>query len=222
MTIYLLKRQEKHYLAAEIVDLLAVDQYGPSAPAGASPLHAAFMPLATPRKLVVKYDFDDLIKLYRISEIISDDIRIMDRMTLSHTAALNRVAAIRALHEHREWVAANPDMFQYFHHFLCVLSQAFDTGDEEQDDLIRLSVALSVAARTIEQHGYPKESHLHGTEALRNAPFVALLLANADHVDALLRYRQERGMDLTEVIEPHDAQDFADYLSQHAVKDGWL
>ena len=220
-TRYALKRVEARLLATDAIDALAVCHFAGTVESGPSPVYEVFMPIATVKQLTVSYDLNDLAMLRDLAVML--DGSVMDRLTLSHSAAENRHLVLHALHAHREWLAKNPDLFQAFHHFLCMLSTAFVATEDDLNALIRLSEVLAVACRIIAGYNYPEESHLHGMEALKDAPHIALMLHHANHIPELLQYRHERGMDRTAVMEAHDEQDFLNYLAQHsAVKSGWL
>ena len=220
-TRYALKRVKARLLATEAIDALAVCHFAGTAESGPSPVYDIFMPIATVKQLTESYELGDLAMLRDLAVLL--DGSVMDRLTLSHSAAENRYLVLHALYAHRDWLANNPDLFQAFHHFLCLLSTAFTVAEEDQVELIRLAEVLAVACRIIAGYDYPQESHLHGTEALKDAPHIALMLHHADHIPELLQYRHERGMDRTAVMEPHDEQDFINYLAQHsAVNGGWL
>lgn len=212
---YVLKSIVKKSLATEIITLLDVSHFDTN-----HPVYEVFHPLSTEQSLIHSYDISDLVKLREVTSLLQGSVA--DRLTLSHVAAEKRTTVIRASHLHQEWVSKNPALFTPFQHFVNVLDTAFKVTDDDLDVLVWFAEVLATAYSRITKAGYPEESHLHGVAMLSNVDFVSLLLKNVKHVDELIDYRSERGMDRTSVMEPHDESDFADYLAQRAVKAGWL
>lgn len=214
---YALKSVVKKALATKIIDLLAVSHFDTT-----QPVYDVFHPLSTVNSLIESYDVRDLVKLHEVTALLQGTQHVADRLTLSHVAAEKRLTVIRALHLHQEWVVKNPLLFTSFQHFVNVLDKAFKVPDSELKILVWFAEVLANAYSRITEAGYPEESHLHNTAMLSNVDYVSLLLKNVGYIDELMDYRYERGMDRTSVMEPHDEDDFAEYLAQRSVRDGWL
>jgi hypothetical protein len=201
-------------LAEDIIAVLAVDHYDTD-----HPLLTVFHPLATVNQLVATGDARFLTEVFNLATLLSAPV---DRLSLSHTAAQQRRTVISALHSEGEWVVDNPDNFQAFHHFLCIFDTAWSLNAPDRAETINSAKNLARAYQLITSFHYPEGSHIHGTAALSNTHYIALLLAHEDHLPELLEYRKERNMDQTHVMEPLDDEDFARYLIQGPVRNGWL
>jgi hypothetical protein len=209
--------QDKSELADVILTQLDVNRFDTT-----KPPYSNFHPLANHNGLMQDLTGTDLKKLLKVTASLDGRGHMAARLMLGKTLGTNNTIAIQAVITDREWLAKNPVFIPSFIQYTNMLHTENIIPADDPEALSTAAKHLAVAYRHLKDYDYPKDSHTHGFGQLDNREYLSLLLNNPDHLESLLEYRHSRGMDKTSTMEPHDPEDFAEYLSHNQLKDGWL
>lgn len=127
---------------------------------------------------------------------------------------------VRKASTHLEWIAQRPVELGVI---FAIYTALDNEADPEFQSSSRNIEAQADAFCRIRDTDYPFESYLRfSSEYFYHTKFLDLVDRHADHVHALLKYREDRGLDNGPEMGPHDEEDFAAYLRHGTVAEGWL
>lgn len=143
------------------------------------------------------------------------------RLLLWHIEEGNR-SVIQSLYAHREGFEADIHITTAYEMVIDTLVNKL-TVEREQDGRIPTLDAHLKAQQHYERFRMQRSAYSLVPQYSKNREYVAMVERHADHIDALLRYRADRGLESSgKGPAALDEDDFAEYLSHGPIAEGLL
>jgi hypothetical protein len=170
---------------------------------------------------------DEYLKIVSIlakelASLKSGGITISKRRALVNQLEAGNRNVVRAFYAHRDEYEKHPALVSLHTWLIESLISRGVVRQEADGSIPTLSIHLK-AREHYERHRMARPAYGLVSSYENNAEYLSMVERHADHIDALLRYRADRGLEsAAEGPSPLDEEDFAEYLSHGPVAEGML